>query len=123
LVEAQKIQRHGNLLHSTTGLVFFGVPHRGSKYAQPLGLWQRLLRFITNSPQDRLLKILVEKSAILAEAAGDFGNQINNFQIATFFENRTTGPLKTRVRNKPEPSSVVSADMLSSRSSMRILPV
>ena len=89
LVHAQLDEtRYSCIRASTYSLVFFATPHRGGNYVTIAQIAAAFCSAITGHPSSSLLKSL-ERNSLLEEIASvQFGQQMNSYDILSFFEQR-----------------------------------
>lgn len=91
--------QYGPILASTTGVVFMGTPHRGSRLAS----WATILANVTNSltlgqgVRNDLLRELRRNSDLLKDVSRQFVHRAAPLKIWTFVEQRLERPLTVLV--------------------------
>ncbi|KAF2029167.1 hypothetical protein EK21DRAFT_68331 [Setomelanomma holmii] len=89
---------HGDILSATSGIIFFGTPHRGSKGADIGKVVARVANVclrasqaagIAGSIRDDLLTTLGSNSQALSDLAVSSRNRLRNLEIVTFHETET----------------------------------
>lgn len=83
----------------TTGIFFFGTPHRGSTVADYGRILAGVANAMTRKPSPELLKALKTKSTALTELTDRFRHQLARYQIVSLYEQRTKGILGGLVRD------------------------
>jgi hypothetical protein len=92
---------YGDILSATSGIVFFGTPHRGSKGADVgkiVGSASQAAG-IAGSIRDDLLTTLGSNSQALSDLAISSRNRLTNLEIVTFHETETMLGLSELVRH------------------------
>jgi hypothetical protein len=99
---------HGDILSATSGIVFFGTPHRGSKGADVGKIVGKVVNVclrasqaagIAGSIRDDLLTTLGSNSQALSDLAISSRNRLTNLEIVTFHETETMPGLSELVRH------------------------
>ncbi|KAH7091508.1 hypothetical protein FB567DRAFT_490488 [Paraphoma chrysanthemicola] len=88
---------HGDILSATSGIIFFGTPHRGSKGADIGKIVGRVVNVclrastagVAGSVRDDLLATLKSNSKALSDLAISSRNRLRNLEIVTFHETET----------------------------------
>lgn len=77
---------YADIADCTRGIVFFGTPHRGADKTKWLGLVSRIVQTATNQPKSRFINVLETHSPHLLEFSEDFKPYVNQYAIASFYE-------------------------------------
>ena len=76
---------------STTGVVFFGTPHRGSSKATYGSILANLAARVMHQPKSKPVNALKTNSDELAELTSEFKNLAPNYRILSFYELKRMG--------------------------------
>ena len=108
LIDAEiKKREYSCIKASTYGLVFFATPHKGGNRAGGADLVANICSGLTGGSRNSLLKQL-ERNSILREISTEqFGPQIENYDILTYFETKLTKVVIGKVAFFPQITSMV----------------
>jgi hypothetical protein len=99
---------YGDILSATSGIVFFGTPHRGSKGADIGKVVGRVVNAclrasqaarLAGSIREDLLATLGSNSQVLSDLAISSRNRLKNLEVVTFYETECMPGLSELVRN------------------------
>lgn len=88
LTAAHVDSRFQTIKERTTGIAFFGTPHRGSEKAGFGEILASVATTVMHRPSSRLIGALQSNSDTLQRLNSDFRFQLVNYQILTFYETR-----------------------------------
>lgn len=96
-------ERYGDILTSTTAIVFLGTPHKGASGSTDIGklvgsvinacLYVSKAGGLAGNTRTDLLNTLSSDSEALKNLATSFRNRLRDLDIVTFYETETTAPL------------------------------
>jgi hypothetical protein len=85
LKHAKDYHLHDITAH-TTGILFFGTPHRGADAARYLVTLSDILSLVSHKPQSKFLAALQSESVELLKISEDFRPLAGRFNIVSFYE-------------------------------------
>ncbi|KAH0556587.1 hypothetical protein GP486_005564 [Trichoglossum hirsutum] len=86
LVWADGEPRYRTINEHTTGIFFFGTPHRGSEKAAYGRVLVNVATSVMRRPTSRLISVLQMNSDQLARLTLQFGSQSPRYQVVSFYE-------------------------------------
>lgn len=97
LVLAESETKYASISHHTKGVVFLATPHKGSDFADYGNALAKIATRLMNRPRPQLVNALQNNSQILMELTTRFTAIAPKFQIATFYELKPMGVLRSLV--------------------------
>ncbi|KIW35358.1 uncharacterized protein PV07_02057 [Cladophialophora immunda] len=89
LFQAKLEPRYESIRDATVGLIFLGTPHRGSGKATYGKVLASVAQFVSHHPPPRLLTALQTNSDALFRLTTDFRFQVPDYQVYSFYEQRS----------------------------------
>jgi hypothetical protein len=90
LVTAKLNERYSVLRESTRALVFFGTPHRGGNNVSLGKVAANIVVSVSGAANNNIMDYLAKNSLLSQQANEDFGYQVHNYRVVTFFERLPT---------------------------------
>lgn len=97
LVLAEIETKYESISHHTKGVFFLATPHKGSDFANYGNALAKIATRLMNRPRPQLLNALQNNSKTLMELTTRFTTIAPKFQIATFYELKPMGVLRSLV--------------------------
>ncbi|KAJ5475714.1 hypothetical protein N7539_008001 [Penicillium diatomitis] len=89
LLNAKEDPKYGAIRVSTSGLVFFGTPHRGAKAVELGKIAARVARFVsTGHASNDLLNCLEHNSLFTRQMSDRFRHQLEDYRVVSFIEGK-----------------------------------
>ncbi|KAL4883232.1 hypothetical protein BJY04DRAFT_185084 [Aspergillus karnatakaensis] len=89
LLNAHEDRKYTSIRTDTSGLVFFGTPHRGAKGAELGKIAANVAKFISKGhAKNDLLQSLEENSLFTRQMSARFKQQLEDYQVVSFIEGK-----------------------------------
>ncbi|KAL4966879.1 LipA and NB-ARC domain protein [Aspergillus stella-maris] len=89
LLNAHEDRKYTSIRTDTSGIVFFGTPHRGAKGAELGKIAANIAKFISKGhAKNDLLQCLEENSLFTRQMSSRFKQQLEDYQIVSFVEGK-----------------------------------
>ncbi|CEJ57503.1 hypothetical protein PMG11_06194 [Penicillium brasilianum] len=89
LLNAKEDPKYGSIRTSTSGLVFFGTPHRGAKAVELGKIAARVARFVSKGhASNDLLDCLEHNSLFTRQMSDRFRHQLEDYRVVSFIEGK-----------------------------------
>ncbi|KAJ5288889.1 hypothetical protein N7478_001919 [Penicillium angulare] len=89
LLNAKEDPKYGSIRTATSGLVFFGTPHRGAKAVELGKIAARVARFVSKGhASNDLLDCLEHNSLFTRQMSDRFRHQLEDYRVVSFIEGK-----------------------------------
>ncbi|CAG7940614.1 unnamed protein product [Penicillium salamii] len=89
LLNAKEDPKYTSIRNSTSGLVFFGTPHRGAKAVELGKIAARVARFVSNGhASNDLMNCLEHNSLFTRQMTDRFRHQLEDYRVVSFIEGK-----------------------------------
>lgn len=89
LLNAKEDPKYNSIRTSTSGLVFFGTPHRGAKAVELGKIAARVARFVSKGgASNDLLDCLEHNSLFTRQMSDRFRHQLEDYRVVSFIEGK-----------------------------------
>ncbi|CAG8236727.1 unnamed protein product [Penicillium olsonii] len=90
LLNAKEDPKYTSIRNATSGLVFFGTPHRGAKAVELGKIAVRVARFVSNGhASNDLLNCLEHNSLFTRQMTDRFRHQLEDYRVVSFIEGKS----------------------------------